>query len=102
MRRYTTPTLPLTVRGADLTACDVWVTITQGAYRLERKVECSYDGTDTTIELTLTQEETGALKRGKSKVQVNWIDAQGRRDATRIREVDVAENLQDRVVGYGD
>lgn len=102
MRRYTTPTLPLTVRGADLTGCDVWVTITQGAHRIERKVACSYDGTDTAIELALSQEETGALKRGKSKVQVNWVDRDGHRDATRIREVDVAENLQDRVVGYGD
>lgn len=101
MRRYTTPTLPLTVRGANLSGCDVWVTIIQDRYKLERKTTCTFDGTDSHIELTLSQAETGAFKRGKSRVQVNWIDSYGRRDATRIREIDVVDNLQDRVVNYG-
>jgi hypothetical protein len=102
MRRYTTPTLSLRVRGADLTDCDVWVSIEQGQLSIDRRCECTLDGDDTAIELELTQEQTGALRKGSARVQVNWIDEQGHRNATTIKEVDVLSNLLDRVVDYGD
>lgn len=102
MRRYTTPTLELVVRGADLTSFDVWASITQGPLRIDATdLDVTCDGTDTTILVPLTQEQTGSLRKGSARVQVNWIDEQGHRDATTIREVDVAGNLLERVIAYG-
>ena len=68
-----------------------------------RDVEVTYDGTGnvTTILASLTQEQTGSLRPGKAKVQVNWVGIGSFRDATTIREVDVLSNLLDRVVEYG-
>lgn len=102
MRRYTTPTVELAVRGADLTGCECWVSITQGASRIETQAEPELDGEDTTLTVQLTQEQTGMLRQGSARVQVNWIDEGGHRNATTIREVEVDGNLLDRVVEYGE
>ena len=104
MIQYTTPTLPLEVKGVDLTPYEVYVSIAQSRHELElHDVEVTYDSESkvTTILVALTQEQTGSLRPGKAKVQVNWVDQVGKRNATTIREVDVLSNLLDRVVEYG-
>lgn len=101
MRRYTTPTIELTVRGADLTGCDCWVSIAQGKAKLEIQATPTLDGEDTTLTVQLTQEQTGMLSRGDARVQVNWIDQSGNRNATTIRTVEVDGNLMERVIEHG-
>lgn len=106
MRRYTTPTLPLTVP-LDITAADICVTLKQGSYELEKTnddVTMSYDPETgkTTLVVTLTQEETGAFTaEKKATVQVNWIFSDGSRDASNARRIDIVENLKDEVMTYG-
>lgn len=102
MRRYTTPTIELTVHGADLTGCECWVSIIQGKAKIEIQATPTLDGEDTTLTVQLTQEQTGMLSRGSARVQVNWIDEGGHRNATTIREVEVSGNLLERVIEYGD
>ena len=104
MIQYTTPALPLKVRGVDLTPYEVYVTIEQSRREIElRDVEVTYDAVEdaTTILVSLTQEQTGSLRKGKAKVQVNWIGAGDHRDATTQKEVCVLDNLMKRVVPYG-
>lgn len=90
---YTTPTLTLTV-GADLTGMDVYVTIQQGSTLVTiEDAEMEYDGTKTSIAVTLTQEQTALFSRGSCDVQVNWLDANERRSATQVRSVPIGTQL---------
>lgn len=107
MRRYTTPTLHMTVP-VDLTGADIYVTIKQGQRKLQKTgsdVVSVYDSESgkTTLSVTLTQEETGAFLAEKSAtIQVNWIFADGTRSATNIKKIDVSENLLSEVIRYVD
>ncbi len=107
MRRFTTPTLPLSVP-VDLTGADIYVTIKQGQRKLQKTgsdVISVYDAESgkTTLTVTLTQEETGAFLAEKSAtIQVNWIFADGTRSATNIKKIDVTENLLSEVIEYDD
>lgn len=99
MIQYTTPTLHLIVEGADLTEHEVYVTISQGGREVTiTDGEVTLDGEDTHIRVPLTQLQTGAMRHGKAKVQVNWTDQSGHRDATTIADVEVTDNLMKRVV----
>lgn len=103
MRRYTTPTLSLRVKQCDLVGCRVLVTISQGPTKIEAEAEPVLSGEDTLLEVPLTQGETARLKADRDcRIQVNWIDGSGNRDATAIKTVPVDENLLEKVVGYGD
>lgn len=107
MRRFTTPSLPMTVP-VDLTGADIYVTIKQGQRKLQKTGEdvvSVYDSESgkTTLTVTLTQEETGAfLAEESATIQVNWIFADGTRSATNIKKIDVSENLLNEVIEYGD
>lgn len=104
MRRYTTPTLELVVEGIDLTASDVYVTLSQQGTEVTTRADAddmSCDGADTTIVVAYTQEQTASLAEGRAKVQVNWVDAESRRNATDVASVKVTGNLLGRTVGNG-
>lgn len=107
MIRYTTPTLPMTVP-VDITGADIRVSIEQGATRKILKegtdVTATYNSTAgvTELSVSLTQAETGMLLAGRqAKVQVNWIFANGVRDATLVKTIDISENLLNEVIEYG-
>ena len=103
MIQYTTPTDELVVKGIDLTGYEVWASYRQRSKRLDvQATDVTYDGKDTTILISLTQEQTGAFASGKVSVQVNWLTQEGARDATTIKEISVGENLLDRVMEHGD
>lgn len=108
---YTTPTIPLVVEGIDLTQnLDVYVTLEQGRYELTKQgndltitAETHDQVTDTSIAFRLTQDESSKFNfKGAVRIQVNWINQSGIRDATEIETVDVMENLLDKVINYGD
>lgn len=104
MRQYTTPTLPLTVEGVDLTDCDyVWVTLSDkaGAVVTKENPEMTLDGEDTEIEITLTQAETGQFAANQRvDVEVNWMKS-GVRGATEIAQIMVEENLLKEILPNG-
>ena len=97
MRQYTTPTLTLTVEGVDLTAADdVYVTISdrdRDVTVTNDSPTVTTDGTDSTVEITLTQEETAMFPANeRSGIEVNWMK-NGARFATEIAYINVRENL---------
>ena len=101
MRRYTTPTIELTVEGVDLTGVRVLVTFAQRRQRLTiEDATVAYDGTDTTVTLSLTQEQLGRFAEGEARVQVNWVDMKGHRNATVEAPLVVTGNLLERVISY--
>lgn len=99
MRRYTTPTLTITVKGVDLTNTSVYVTLAQ--YEQSVTIEnppMSYDGENTVLEVDMSQIQSGSFQRGNAKIQVNWKDTQGKRDATVIKSVCIGDNLLREVI----
>ena len=98
MIRYTTPTITLTIEDA-LVSGDVFVTFEQGRNRLTiEDAEVTLGNSDSTITLTLTQEQTAMFKTGfPISVQVNWIDG-GVRTATDIATISALDNLLDEVI----
>lgn len=100
MRRYTTPELPLIVQGVDITDCDVYVTIAQKTHVLtvdDAAMELDGDG-NTVITVDLSQFDTAEFREGSAKVQVNYIDGQGRRNATEEAVITIGGNLLDKVL----
>ena len=101
MIRYTTESQSLYVKGVDLTQCDVYVTYRQADVTMEvTDVTVTFDGTDTLVVARLTQEQTARLQRGYAKVQINYVDVQGHRDATVEKEFYVHGNLLQRVLTH--
>lgn len=76
---WTTPTLTEAVEGVDLTDMDLYITVAQispsGSLRsrLTAQAEGEYDGTDTYVTATFTQEQTGQLRKGRAQVMVNAV-----------------------------
>lgn len=100
MRRYTTPELPLIVQGVDITDYDVYVTIAQKTHILtvdDAAMELDGDG-NTIITVDLSQFDTAEFREGSAKVQVNWLDGQGRRNATEEAVITIGGNLLDKVL----
>lgn len=105
IRQFTTPTLAVEV-GADLTGCDVWISIKCNGERTDHRFasdEIEVNGDTTTLKVPLTQEETGAYTVGQTIVlQANWITSDGVRRASEQRRITVTPNILDEVISYGD
>lgn len=104
MRRYTTPTVELVVGGIDLTSCDVYVTLWQQGSEVTTRPgegDMAFDGTDTTITLRYTQEQTASFEEGRAKMQVNWLTEDGERNCTSVATVHVTGNLLRKVITHG-
>lgn len=102
MIRYTNPPITLTVKGKDITDAEVYATIEQGDFRITKSgsdLDMNEVGGDTEIAFTLTQEESALFDASRlTKVQVNWIDDQGMRYATKMANIQVFDNLLDEVI----
>ena len=93
MRQFTTETDEIIVEGVDLTTADVYVTYGQGSRVVTiENPEVAYSGSDSTITVSLTQDETGLFGTGAVRRQVNWVTDEGRW-ATDIVTIKVAQNL---------
>ena len=100
IRRYTTPTISLTVNKIDLTAYDVFVTFKSGNKTLtftNDDISMTFESPDTQIEIEFTQEQS-ALFSGQALCQINWLTTGGERNATCIRSVNFSPNLLDEVI----
>ena len=105
--RGTTPDYILTLAGYDLTDMRVYVTIWQPGHKLtktnddlEITVEGSGQTLKSTIELTLSQQETLGLTVGQASIQVKMIDSDGHVDATEIEVIEVKKALLEKVIAY--
>lgn len=100
MRKYTTPIEQLTVEDIDLSTAQIYVTIKNDRTTLTftgDRLDVDFDGTDTVINLHLTQEESGSFAVGSVWVQVNWL-MDGERNATEVVRLDVQSNLLNKVI----
>lgn len=99
--RWTTPQMTLLVKGVDITAYDVYVTIRQWNNEItvsgdDLAMTATSDGTE--ITLMLTQEQAGSLNVKKfAQVQVNYMVGDVR-NATEIANVNIYDNLLDEVI----
>lgn len=108
MINFTTPTIALTIKGADITSCQAYVTLKQGSRKLTKsRTDLTMtavtvgERTDTRISFALTQAESASFNYNLSaKVQVNWISQAGVRGATNIKRVEIMANLLDEVIEY--
>lgn len=105
-RKYTTPTKRIRVKGVDLTRMRVWVTFAQKKLlKAITKVDCpmELDGEDTIVSVTLTQSDTAKLHIDESvEIQVNYMDANGNRQATDAVSEPVTDNLLRKVLSYDE
>ena len=100
--RGTTPQLTATIRDADLQGMDVYLTVGRKdaqpwATVGPEGVVLSYDGTDTTVTATLTQEQTLACPVGGGFVQVRAYK-DGQAIATGMVPVEVAPVIYNEVL----
>lgn len=98
LRRYTTPSIGVSIAGADLTGCDVYLTLLQGGVTLTLRLDTSEDwqaGTEQASgTVTLTQDQSAMFEEGKDvEVQANAISQDGHRWASGIATVRFGRNL---------
>lgn len=99
--QYTTPTFTLTFNEPqlDLTqAKNVYVTFKAPGDSVLTKSGSALSVTAKTIDVYLTQEETGKFKPGSVEIQANWIDANGGRAASTIVTTTISEQLLKKVI----
>lgn len=94
-RVWTTPTTVVTLEtSSDLTACEVYVTFSQGDRELTRLMDVEAVEGGYRFEFTMTQLESGGMKPGKPiEVQVNAVDSNGYRVPSDIAEYRMGRNL---------
>lgn len=107
VRRFTTPTLALSVTGADLTGCAAWLTLAQGAQNITIRLDSLEDWAATaegaTATVTLTQAQTAIFVPDEPvEAQVNVVDANGYRFATDIATCTFGRNLLNAERGADD
>lgn len=98
IRLYTTPTYIFTVEGIDLSEADVYVTFKQNDTILTFNPTATYADNVSTMEVAMTQAETGRLKPFPLvQVQINWM-LNGDRNATNVEYIIPNQNLIDEVI----
>ena len=102
MYRYTTPTLPITIEGLDFTEVDYFrIAIELGQTELLFVVPAddeTVDAETNTIYVSLTQEQTAALKEGLAKVQARIKYNSGAVQATNMASVAVNKVLDEVII----
>lgn len=101
IERGTTQEVIVTIRGWDLTACDIYVTFKQEKVSITKKHmdSVTYANGATKIVLTLSQSETIMFEPKRAGlVQARWIDANGEANKTKTAGFDVDELLYEAVL----
>lgn len=105
MYRGTTPTLPIRVKGVDLTGAKIFLTLQgpnfkQITFTTPDDFTMEYDGTDTVGEITLTQKQTFSLGAAVHEAQIRWVTPEGFSGATVKKPVTVEDVLLKEVIKY--
>lgn len=103
MISWTTPTLPVHVRNADLVSsgCHVAVTIAQGCHSVtveDPPMEYDSETGTTTLYVGLSQMQSGPFAAGRVRVQVNAKDWMGFRPASDQATTYIGSNLLREVI----
>lgn len=102
MRRFTTPTLPITIKrktgevASDLVFDYLIFTIKAGKKRVDKYVQFS-DYSEGKFLVKYTQEETGSFEGVNVRAEINFFTG-STRVATIIKTINLAENLIDEVI----
>lgn len=102
MRRFTTPRFEVDV-GADLTGCDVYLTLRQGRREIDVTDfdSVTVDGDVTTLTFTLAQAQSARFSEGREvEIQANVIDQAGYRVSSEIAKIDMGRQLMEREVSW--
>lgn len=105
MYRGTTPTIPIRIKGIDLTDAKLFLTFespTRKQLTLEspRDFEVELDGEDTVGYVGLTQEQTLMLSASNHAVQIRWVESDGTAGATKTQQINVKDVLLKGVIHY--
>lgn len=106
MMAWTTPSVIVEVEGFDLSDYQCVITIEQmtkgNSIRASVTVDgnVAYDGTNSYVSATLTQEQTGLLTDGWATVTVNGIEEGGNRVGVLPIKMEVERNPHDEVMTY--
>lgn len=101
MRRGTTPTITIRVKGEDFDGSMLYVTLEQGAIQLTKTgsdVLVTPTETGSTVAIFLTQEETLMFTKGTARIQIRWINSSGIADASPIKNIEVNPILLEGVI----
>lgn len=101
MRRGTTPTITIRVKGEDFDGSMLYVTLEQGAIQLTKTgsdVLVTPTETGSTVAIFLTQEETLMFTKGTARIQIRWINSSGVADASPIKNIEVNPILLEGVI----
>lgn len=105
IERGTTQEVTITIKGWDLTQCDIYVTFKQGTNAVTKKTmdSVTFANNATKIVLTLTQKETLSFNNNSSGlIQVRWVDASGNTHKTNTAPFNVDVCLWDAVLTKAD
>lgn len=105
MYQGTTPIIPLTFKGVDLSEAKIYLTMADGCKKTRTFVsgedfEVTFDGTDTTGTIRLTQEQTLNMSAGAHTVQARWVFPDGSAGASKKTTAHVNEVLLKDVISY--
>ena len=101
MRRGTTPTITIRVKGEDFDGSMLYVTLEQGAIQLTKTGSDALvtpTKTGSTVAIFLTQEETLMFTKGTARIQIRWINSSGIADASPIKNIEVNPILLEGVI----
>lgn len=102
MRRFTTPTLNITIKkksgevASDLVFDYLIFTLKANGKRLDKRIEFA-EVTEGTFKIRFTQEETGMFSGVNARAEINFF-AGDVRLGTLIKNIDLEENLIDEVI----
>lgn len=98
MRRGTTPTLKIRIKGADLSEFEsIYVTIRQGNTEVTKTIDELEVGGDT-IYAFFTQEDTLKFHHSSAWVQMRAVTKDGLAVASNIRMIEMKDILKDGVI----
>ena len=108
IRRGSTPTLTITAKDVDLIGKTVYVTIDQPQNGQLTKVCPNTDGSvwmetsgsDTEVNVFLSQHDTMAFRPGKAQVQLRWIEEDGTAHVSDIATMNLSKTLLEGVIRY--
>lgn len=100
---WTTPTLPILIKGGNILDdnCRVFITIGQGKNILTLEpISATSTETGVLVEIHFTQIQSGGFSPGIANVQANVIDSNGYRAASLYETINLGSNLLKEVISY--
>ncbi len=93
MRRGTTPTLVINIKGIDMSTIAEWyITVAQDNTQITKSND-DITIEDTLLKMPLSQEETMQFRQGEAFIQIRAVTTEGLRIASHIQKLDDIERI---------